>query len=182
MQSHTRYVGNQYGLSGWQTFRASEVCAKGYGDCKGLTNYLKALLEVAGIHSYTVLIDAGDRHYRKPDPEFPTNTFNHVILCVPDKTDTIWVECTDPYLPAGYLGSFTQDRRGLLCTATGGSLVRTPAYGKAESKIIRKTRLTPLLNQNFEVSLSTLYTGYLQDDLFHFLKASNTAEIEKKVK
>src|SRR5690606_3735821 len=159
MQSHTRYVGNQFGISGWQAFRASEVCAKGYGDCKGLTNYLKALLEIVGIPSYAVLIDAGDRNFRRPDPEFPSNTFNHVILCVPDQKDTIWVECTDPYLPAGYLGNFTQDRLGLLTAETGGQLVRTPAYGKTENKMIRKIRLTQQVNKDYEVALTALYTG-----------------------
>lgn len=182
MQSHTRYVGNQFGISGWQSFRASEVCAKGYGDCKGLTNYLKALLQIAGIPAYPVLIDAGERNFRQPDPEFPTNSFNHVILCVPDGGDTIWVECTDPYLPAGYLGSFTQDRLGLLTSETGGRLLSTPVYGKPENKRLRKLRLAPRSEGAYSVELSSFSTGYLQEDLFQFLKRSNAADIEKRVR
>jgi transglutaminase-like putative cysteine protease len=136
MQQSTRYVANEYGIAGWQTFDAMNVATNGYGDCKGLTNYLKALLKEAGINSYVTLVYAGEDYY-KIDEDFPANTFNHVILCVPQPKDTIWVECTSQQLPAGYLGSFTQGRKVLLTSEQGGFLCMTPSYDKSKNFIIR---------------------------------------------
>ena len=43
MQDRTRYISVQIGIGGWKPSPAKEVDALGYGDCKGLTNYTKAL-------------------------------------------------------------------------------------------------------------------------------------------
>lgn len=52
MQSKTRYIFVALGIGGWQPMMPDEVQKKGYGDCKGLTNYMKTLLDEAGIPSY----------------------------------------------------------------------------------------------------------------------------------
>ncbi|GHV35985.1 hypothetical protein FACS1894178_6620 [Bacteroidia bacterium] len=57
MQKTTHYVSIQLGVGGWQSIAASEVARTGFGDCKALSNYMKALLAIAEIPSfYTVLI------------------------------------------------------------------------------------------------------------------------------
>lgn len=179
MQENTRYVADEYGLAGWQTIDANYVCTKGYGDCKGLTNYLKSLLKEVNITAYTTLISAGTEHY-KVDPEFPANYFNHVILCVPNDKDTIWVECTSTNYKAGYLGSFTENRMALVCTEAGGYLVKTPEYGKGKTFSYRTARL----NYNTEakgqtIVLENTYSGLFQDDLYDLLKTQNKEELNK---
>ncbi|MCB9234809.1 MAG: DUF3857 domain-containing protein [Bacteroidia bacterium] len=128
MQSHTRYVGIQLGIGGWKSFPASTTEAKGFGDCKALTQYTHNLLALEGIKSYPALIQAGKRrHFFLAD--FPSNQFNHVILCVPLGSDTLWLECTSQDNPCGYLGTFTDNRPALLITEKGGILRKTPALG-----------------------------------------------------
>jgi len=129
MQSHTRYSSIQLGIGGYKPAPASQVGEKGYGDCKGLTNYMYALLKEAGISSYYTLVKSGEN--RNMIPSFVSFQFDHIILCVPLLKDTVWLECTNQTMPFNYLGTFTSDRYVLLITPEGGKLARTPAFNNS---------------------------------------------------
>lgn len=123
LQNNYRYVSIQLGIGGWQTFDAAFVEKNKYGDCKALSNYMKALLKAAGITSYQALIYAGDE---APvlDPELPVPVFNHVVLYVPD--EAMWLECTSSYAPCGYMGPGTAGHSALLLKPDGGQLTAVP--------------------------------------------------------
>ena len=102
-QKTTRYVGIQLGLGGWQPMKAEEVARTGFGDCKALSNYMKSLLEVVDIPSYYTVISTKKKRFF---PDFPSfGQSDHVILMVPLKSDTIFLECTSQQAPFGYISS-----------------------------------------------------------------------------
>ncbi len=51
------------GIGGWKPMLVEDVRKKGYGDCKALTNYMRTLLQAAGIKSYYCII-TDDRSVR----------------------------------------------------------------------------------------------------------------------
>lgn len=167
MQQNYRYISIQLGIGGLQTFDAKTVAAKGYGDCKALSNYMMAMLKEAGIKSYCAWVKAGDGE-KYLNEKFPDDDFNHEILCIPDK-DTTWLECTSTTLPAGYLSSFTADRAALLLTEEGGKLVHTPALGMQDNRQIRTVNAVMQDNGNLKVSAVTMRSGEEQDELHGML-------------
>jgi hypothetical protein len=140
MRSRTRYVSVQLGLGGWEPFDAAYVHQKGYGDCKALVNYMISLLHEAGIASNPALVYGGE-YSSQVVQSFPSQAFNHVLVCVPLEKDTVWLECTSKTDPAGYLGDFTENRPALLLTPEGGILVRTPASSPAQNLCARRGRV-----------------------------------------
>ncbi|MEO9967141.1 MAG: DUF3857 domain-containing protein [Reichenbachiella sp.] len=137
MQNRTRYVSIQLGIGGFQTLEAKFVDDNGYGDCKALTNYMKSMLNYVHIKSNFVLVKAGSD---VPDlvSEFPSNQFNHVILGVPMKRDTIFLECTSQNQAFDYLGSFTDDRDVLWIEKDKSEIIHSPKYGiEINKKIIQ---------------------------------------------
>ena len=140
MQKNMRYVSVQLGVGGWQTFDANYVEQNNYGDCKALSNFMKAMLKAAGIPSYMVLVYAGSGNIPfEAEEDFSFPRFNHVILHIPKMN--YWLECTSQDDPPNYLGAFTADRNVLLITENGGMLTRTPKYDSQSNQQISRTEI-----------------------------------------
>ncbi|MCA0229385.1 MAG: DUF3857 domain-containing protein [Bacteroidetes bacterium] len=178
LQSHTRYMNISLGIGGWQSMKAADVATRGFGDCKALTTYMKAMLKEVGVTSYPVLVKAGDD---EADilTQFPSFQFNHVFLCVPDQKDTLWLECTSQTNPFGYLGSFTEARHALLVTESGGVLIKTPTYSQQQNQLIRHAFVKLKDTAEGEVHITTTYTG-LQQEYPQYVVHSLTAEDQKR--
>jgi hypothetical protein len=181
MQNNTRYISIQLGIGGWQPFHAAEVASKAYGDCKALTNYMYALLKEVNIPSYYAVIKAG-KNEQPIFKDFPSQQFNHVILCVPLQNDTIWLECTSQTLPAGYLSGFTSDRYALLVNQDGGKLVRTPAYTLKDNVQQRNIQAVADAEGNLILNTYTAYKGSQQDDLHQIINALTKDELKRFLK
>lgn len=162
LQANTRYVSIQLGIGGWRPMPAAQVDEYKYGDCKALSNYFCAMLEAVGIQGYYTLIGAGNNYnYLKRD--FPSSQFNHVVVCVPQGQDTVWVECTSQQEALGYSGSFTGNRDALIITPEGGKLVKTPHYDMYHNIQERITLLQIQPDGNAEAVIRTKYSGLQQE-------------------
>ncbi|RYY30216.1 MAG: DUF3857 domain-containing protein [Sphingobacteriaceae bacterium] len=154
MQQKTRYISVQIGVGGYQPTLASEVDQLSYGDCKGLVNYTRGLLKVAGIESYYCIVYGDHNRKRSINPAFASMQGNHIILCLPFKSDTTWLECTSKQIPFGFLGDFTSGRNVLACSEAGGKLMRTPEYLSAANLQTR--------NCNFFIDKNGLLNGKIE--------------------
>lgn len=144
LRERTRYVSIQLGIGGYRPFPAAEVSRTGFGDCKGLSNYMKALLAAAGVESEYFIINTEEADLL---PDYASaGQMNHAMLAVPlpELKDTVWVECTNPSVPLGYRHSDAAGHQVVLIKADGGQLVRIPAYPDSLS----------LRRQHFDVRLS----------------------------
>ncbi len=172
MQNRTRYVGIQLGIGGFQPFPAETVDRLGYGDCKALSNYMKALLKAVGIPSiYTVAGASTNLGITMTD--FPTNhQTNHIILCVPLKGDTLWMECTSQTTPFGYMSPFTAGRKALNITAGEGKIVNTPLLTASQSSQNRNADVQVYPDGSIEGTVKTKYSGYQYDNVSQNLTES----------
>jgi hypothetical protein len=127
VQQKSRYISIQVGIGGWKPMLANDVDRLGYGDCKALTNYTKALLNAVDVSSYNTVL-YGDRYKRNIESEFVSMQGNHMILSIPNGANYIWLECTSQDDPFGYQGIFTDDRDVLIMKPNGGEIVRTKIY------------------------------------------------------
>ncbi|MCF3110304.1 DUF3857 and transglutaminase domain-containing protein [Niabella sp. CC-SYL272] len=181
MQRNARYISIQLGIGGWQPLDATYVAEKKYGDCKALSNYMVALLKEAGIKAHSVLISAGADD-KDIVSDFPSNQFNHVVVCVPGTRDSIWLECTSQTVSPGYMGNFTGDREALLIDDAGSRLVRTPAYSQAENTQFRVIDARLDATGTLDATVVTRCTGLLQDDLHGVMYGLSDEEQQKRLR
>ncbi len=162
LQSNTRYVGVQLGIGGFKPITSEKVSAVNYSDCKGLSNYMKALLLEAGIKSNLVVIGSGIPSLKKNFASM--NQANHMILCVPMEKDTLWLECTSQSKPAGFIGNNNSDRTVLLITEEGGKLVQTPAYSPNSNFQKRKAKVDLDEEGSANIGIETQYGNSQYED------------------
>lgn len=142
LEKTTRYVAILLGIGGQKPAPAASVSKSGYGDCKGLSNYMRAMLKEVGIASNYTTISTDNRRFM---PDFASvGQMNHVILQVPLANDTLWLECTNPQLPLGYVHDDIAGHDAIEVSEQGGRLVRLPVY--ADSTNLMRTSITIDMN------------------------------------
>lgn len=165
VQDKVRYISIQIGIGGWKPMLASEVDKLGYGDCKALTNYTKALLDAVGVPSYYTVV------YGKSDKwdiieDFASIQGNHVILGVPDGDEITWLECTSQDAPYGFIGSFTDDRDVLILTPEGGKITRTKAYETDDNVQESISKVKVETNGSIKVDFQSTSQGIKYDNRY----------------
>lgn len=172
LQENMRYVSVQLGIGGWQPFDAQYVAENKYGDCKALSNFMKALLREAGITAYPVLIANGQAAY-EVEEKFTYPLFNHAILYVP--SEDMWLECTSTTFPPGYIGSGNDGRNVLLITPEGGRLKTTPPLTEEDNTAIGRTEVI-LAGDGSAALAAQLRTAGSRHEAFRWRKAYNSRE------
>lgn len=162
MQNKTRYVAIAIGIGGWKPMLADDVRSKGYGDCKALTNYMRTLLNAAGIKSYYAVIFS-DKSIRKFDENFPKMGGNHVILMIPTEKEPIWLENTSQKVAFNHLNYKTLDRNVLALAENDFKIVNTPSYKPEDSKEVINATVKVNTDNSIDVVSKFQYSGSQYD-------------------
>ncbi|MCO6148182.1 DUF3857 domain-containing protein [Flavobacterium sp. NRK1] len=180
VQSKTRYISIQLGIGGWKPMLAKDVDRLGYGDCKALSNYTRALLKAVGVDAYCAVIYGGG-YKRDIREDFVSMQGNHMILGIPDNDKIVWLECTSQVNPFGFQGDFTDDRMALLIKPEGSKIVRTAVYdSKANAQVSKGSyKITGAGAISANVVIASKGTQY--DNKF-FLESKSKDERDKYYK
>ncbi|HEY1263743.1 MAG TPA: tetratricopeptide repeat protein, partial [Terriglobales bacterium] len=120
-----RYVSLSFGTGRYQPHAASEVLHNQYGDCKDKHTLLASLLDAAGMHASSVLINSS----RKLDPDVPSpSQFDHVITLLPLGNEEVWMDTTTEVAPFRLLAYTLRKKQALVVPESGTPhLEETPA-------------------------------------------------------
>ena len=158
MQEKSRYVSISVGIGGFKPMYANDVDRLGYGDCKALSNYTKAMLEVVGVPSfYTELY--GDDDIINMESDFSSLQGNHAILCVPNGEKYIFLECTSQNAPFGFQANFTDDRDVVVMKPEGGEIIHTKAYHNKDNSQTSKGNYSLSENGDFSGKVTIVSEG-----------------------
>ncbi|MFV0539408.1 MAG: transglutaminase-like domain-containing protein [Dysgonomonas sp.] len=158
LQDNFRYLSIQLGIGGFQPIEAQSTLKNKFGDCKGLTYLMKAMLRVVDIESNYCEIYLGNRKefYR----DFPSITqTNHVILLVPLQNDSVWLECTSSTTPFGYVHDRIAGHDVLVITDNGGKVCQLPTYTSKQNK--KESRLQINISEDGTANGSITFEEHL---------------------
>lgn len=157
LQNNYRYVSIQLGIGGFQPIDATSVVKSGFGDCKGLTNLMMSMLKAIDIPSDYCVISTKERNLLPSFPNF--NQADHVILLLPLKNDSIWLECTSQTLPFGYIHDNIAGHNAIIITKDGGKMHRLPEYPDRGNK--KESNLEINISEEGAVSGKMLFVEHL---------------------
>jgi hypothetical protein len=180
VQNKTRYVSIQMGIGGWKPMLAKDVDKLGYGDCKALSNYTRALLSSVGVESYYTII-YGDSYQRDINPEFVSMQGNHAVLCIPYQNELRWMECTNQIIPFDFQANFTDDRKALIIKSNGGEIIDTKVYSEKSNSQETSGNYSLNVEGKLTGSVSIKSKG-TQYDRKYELERSSKDELDKHYK
>ncbi|MDH6307102.1 hypothetical protein M2451_002336 [Dysgonomonas sp. PFB1-18] len=144
VQDNIRYIAFEDGIAAFKPDDAQEVLRKKYGDCKGMSNLLKALLKAKGFDARLAWLGTNHIAYDYSTPSLSAD--NHMICALFFDGKTYYLDPTVKYMPLGEYPQTIQGRQTLV-------------QDKDKSKYLlnRIPEFTPVLNTD------SLYCEYTID-------------------
>lgn len=155
--SQVRYVGIEFGESGFKPHRAPEIFENKYGDCKDQSVLLVAMLKEAGISANLVLIST--RSNGKLINEIPALQFNHAIAHVNIEGKDYWMDPTVETAAFGELPGDDQDTEVLVFFPESAEFIRVPLFTPEENSVIEERTWNLDEQGSLEGMTTTTYLG-----------------------
>ncbi len=134
-----RYVGLEYGVSGYKPHKAAEIFKNKYGDCKDQAILLVSMLREAGIEAYLALISTRDNG--RVQQEIPMLQFDHCIAVAKFNEKLVWLDATSETCGFYEMPDSIQQREALVMFPTGADFISTPLIRAENNKMIKEVGL-----------------------------------------
>lgn len=164
VQKNIRYIAIEDGYMGLIPQKATTVNNNKYGDCKGMSNLLKELLQAQGLNAYHTWIGTRKLPYTYKEIASPAID-NHMITCLKINDETIFLDATDYYIPFGYPSSFIQGKQALVSiNKSEYEVIEVPVVPAEKSKYVDNCSLYTKDNTLYGKCFATV-TGYVYRDM-----------------
>jgi len=142
VQDNIRYIAFEDGLGGLVPEQADKVYTNKYGDCKGMANLLKTMLQIAGFDSRLAWMGTTHLIYDYSIPNIAVG--NHMICYLKDANNEYFLDATQKMQQLGVNSDLIQGKQVLI--ENGDSyLLRTIPLEPATTNA---TRVSVLINLN----------------------------------
>lgn len=178
VQQKSRYVSIQLGIGGWKPMLAKDVDRLGYGDCKALTNYTKALLNAVDVPSYNTILYGDSKVKKNIETDIVSLQGNHMILAIPDGNSYVWLECTSQDVPFGYQANFTDDRKVVVIKPDNAEIITTKKYDNKDNTQTIKGSYNINENGNLSGKVAIVSQGAIYGNKYYL--GNSSADQHKK--
>jgi len=176
-----RYVAVEYGDSGYEPHKATDIFWNRYGDCKDKSILLVSLLKEAGFSAFPVLIPTKEVY--DIDKEYPSINFNHAICAIMYKDQLIFADPTSSTTSFFDLPPDDQDRNVLVFFDDGYKILKTPLI--RENKIVYDTIINIKENEDAYLKRRVSTTGFFSSYQRYYFKNTHPdivrEDLEKKI-
>ncbi|MDR2056718.1 MAG: transglutaminase-like domain-containing protein [Dysgonamonadaceae bacterium] len=129
VQENIRYIAFEDGIAGFKPDNAQEVLRKKYGDCKGMANLVKSLLEAEGFDARLSWIGTNHIAYDYSTPSLVVD--NHMICTLFYDEQTYYLDPTVKYMALGEYPQTIQGRQVMIADGDRFILNRIPVFPPA---------------------------------------------------
>ena len=126
VQDNIRYIAFEDGMAGFKPDNAQEVYRKRYGDCKGMANLLKTMLQTMGFDARLTWLGTNHIAYDYSTPSLIVD--NHMICTLIYGGEHYYLDPTVKYMPLGEYPQSIQGRQVLIENGENYLLERVPVF------------------------------------------------------
>lgn len=175
VQGHIKYIAVEDGMNGLIPADAVNVCEARYGDCKGMANLLRALMNNAGLTAYLTWV--GTRSIPYSYHELPSCVVdNHMVTAWDTGDSLVILDPTSGELPFGMPSGFIQGKQALVgIDRTRSEIVEVPIMPSSRNTITDSVAVK--LDGIDLVGTGTAYfTGYRRSEMASMLRRSDPSK------
>jgi hypothetical protein len=168
MQTNIQYVAFEDGIAGFKPDEAQDVCAKLYGDCKGMANVLVELLQSQGFSAHHTWIGTRSLPYDYSVPSLAVD--NHMICMLNWNNEVYFLDATDKSTQWNVASSHIQGKTALVAKGDDFVLLKVPISEAKKNKVDIKATIG-ISNSSFSpISGSIELNGLIRNRYSNYIK------------
>lgn len=179
VQSNIRYVAFEDGIAGFKPDDAQEVLRKKYGDCKGMANLAKTLLEAEGFDARLTWLGTNRIAYDYSTPSLSVD--NHMICTLFYNGKTYYLDPTYEYMPLGEYPQSIQGRQVMIQNKDQFILDRIPTFSPHLNTDSLYCKFT-IDNNQMNGEVARYFRGESKERILSLINATAKDKIDEALK
>jgi len=179
VQHNIRYIAFEDGIAGFKPAKANDVLNKKYGDCKGMANLTRGLLQALGYDARLCWIGTNHIAYDYSTPSMAVD--NHMICALLYKGKKYFLDATETNIGFDEYAERIQGRQVLIEDGDKYILDRVPSVTPEQNIQLEKIALTFDGTENLQGTVNISYKGESRSDLLMRIQGTKKDNLQKSL-